>query len=224
MAKASDADDLSKEIIKAIAPEWQNLPAAVQAAIEQAALAGAQAGLAQFGAHDADMIAAVNQGARDWAHERAAELVGMKWTEAGELIPNPHAEWVIADTTRDRIRNLVTEAFESETDLSDVRNSIMDALEGEPIFSEGRADMIAKTEVSFAQTSNNFLAWQKVGLVNTVTSLLSADHEIDDQCDDNADVVVEFGEQFPSGDTMPPFHPRCECVLVAVDIDSGDMP
>jgi hypothetical protein len=39
------------------------------------------------------VIATANHAASDWAQERAAQMVGMSYDDAGTLIPNPNVEW-----------------------------------------------------------------------------------------------------------------------------------
>lgn len=43
-------------------------------------------------------------------------------------------------------------------------------------------------------------------------------------CAQNADVVVEIGKPFPSGDTRPPAHPNCRCALGPVIPGFNDRP
>jgi hypothetical protein len=61
----------------------------------------------------------VNEAAVAWAKDRSAELVGMKYVD-GELVPNPRAEWSIEETTRDTIRDLVTQATEEGWSMDDL--------------------------------------------------------------------------------------------------------
>lgn len=215
-AETPDPDKIADEIYAALAAEFLTLPDKIEAEIRRAGEAGARKGLSEIGETDSGMIQEVNTLARDFAKERAAELVGMRITEDGELIQNPNAEWAITETTRLRLREIVKNAFGKETTMEEFIQAIQDA----DIFSEYRAEMIARTETALAQTNGNFEAWKVTGAVKSVTWLLSDDHETPDECDENDGEVVAFGDLFSSGDRMPPAHPNCWCVLAAERISA----
>jgi len=213
LAKAS-ADEIAAALYAEIMDEWERLPEEAKEDLVAAAESGAAKGAVQLRISDVEVISAVNATARDWAEKRAAELVGMRWTDDGDLVPNPNAQWRISDTTRDELRRIVASAFEKETPLDVLTEEIKTA----GAFSSVRAELIARTEIQFAQVSGNYAAWQESGLVESVTSILSADHEVEDECDDNDGVVVRLGEPFPSGDLAPPYHPRCMCVIATAEL------
>jgi hypothetical protein len=210
------AESISNDVFE----EFRTLPAHVQPALEDAMLSGINTGMLQLALHDTKMISAANKIATDYAKDRAAELVGMKYNAEGELIENPSAEWAISDTTRDKIKRIVKESFEGETKIKDVAAKIQQALQDDEagIFTDARAKTIANTEVANAQAGGNFEVWKRSGLVGTVKWTVSADEPCD-ICEANKDVEVEFEDEFPSGDIMPPAHPNCRCVLVAVKIE-----
>jgi hypothetical protein len=158
------------------------------------------------------MIAASNTVAEEYAAARAAEMVGMRRTESGKLIENPNAEWAISDTTRDELRTIVRDAFETETPLP----TLIDKIKAAGAFSNHRAAMIARTEVQTAQSAGNFDIWKTSGVVTGTKWFPSADHTEECECEPNFLVTVPFGELFPSGDFYPPVHPHCECVVAAV--------
>jgi SPP1 gp7 family putative phage head morphogenesis protein len=197
---------------------WASLPPDVVDDLESAILAGTSKGLIELDIHVSEegLISEVNALARDWAENRAAELVGMAWDEDGNLIANPDAQWVISETTRDELRQIITDAFKKNTPIEDIIQAIEDA----DTFSEARAEMIARTEVSRAQTIGNFEVWEKSELVQTVRWQTSADAlRVCDDCDENSQAdPVDLGDEFPSGDPYPPAHPNCRCVLIAVKI------
>ncbi len=147
-----------------------------------------------------------------YAADRAAELVGMRKTPAGKLVPNPNAQWTISETTRQELRTIVTDAFATDTPLPALIESIKTA----GAFSDHRAGMIARTEVATAQSAGNFEIWKQTGVVTQLKWFLSADHDEACDCEDNEDVTVDFGTPFPSGDFFPPQHPHCICVVAAV--------
>jgi SPP1 gp7 family putative phage head morphogenesis protein len=217
-----DPEKIAGFIIEEVQAEFENLPSEVRPALEQAILSGINNGILQLEIHDTSMIASANNIAAKYASERAAELVGMKYDVEGNLVENPNAEWAISDTTRDKIQRIVTQAFEGETNIKDVAAKIQTALQDDEagIFTDARAEMIAQTEVANAQAEGNFDVWKQSGLVETVKWTVSADEPCD-ECEGNEDEEVEFGKEFQSGDIMPPAHPRCRCVLVAVKIKEG---
>lgn len=207
-------DDIADQIFDDIASEFDDLPSNTRDALEQAANAGVNKGILDVHLSDSSLISAVNQIAADWASERAAEMVGKKYNADGELVDNPDAKWVIADTTRDELRTLIKQAFEQETSMPELTASIRAA----GAFSEGRADMIARTEVANAQVKGNWEVWEATGLVTAVQWAVSDDDNVCDECLGNDEEIVDFGEEFPSGDTSPPAHPNCQCTIFAASI------
>lgn len=184
--------------------------------LEDAMLSGMGQALLDLEITDSTLLSKINTIARDWAQGRAAEMIGMRVDADGSLVSNPDAEWRIDTGTRKEIRELVTGAFSDETKMSELIADIKEA----GSFSDRRADMIGRTEVALAQVSGNYEVWQKSGLVTKVKWLLSADHEDGSgcACEDNENKTVDFGEPFPSDDLMPPAHPNCWCVLLAVGV------
>lgn len=110
--------------------------------------------------------------AKDIARSRAAELVGMRIDENGNLYPNPDAEWAISDTTREQLVGLI-----QNTEPTELPQAIRDSL----AFSPYRARMIAQTETHFIQTSTAYNYAQESGRTYK-QSVLSNTHGQDDQC------------------------------------------
>jgi hypothetical protein len=124
-------------------------------------------------------------------------------------VPSARADYVISDTTRKKLRGGISDLFEQkELTLRQVE----DAIEESGQFTDIRASIIARTEISRAQTQGNLLSWQMSGLVQLVAWRLSVDHDIDDICDDLASggpyKVMEVPEL--------PAHPNCLCALVVL--------
>jgi len=212
-----DADAFAETVYLAI--DWGTLAVKVEDDLAQIATEGGYAGLAQLQITSADMIDSMQTLARDFAAERAAELVGMRKVGPGKYVENPDARYAISDTTRAELRTIVQEAFEADTDLSD----LVDRIAAAEAFSPERAMVIARTETKRAQAHGNLDAWQKTGVVQTVQWMVSGTHDIDDVCDGNqAAGHVEIGKKFPSGDTAPPAHPNCNCSIVAGKIKGID--
>lgn len=210
LAKADDDPSDWKYIASAAyaAIEWEPLVQEIKEDIEEVVQNGALDGLGQLSISDEDLFSAANTMAADYAHERAAELVGMKYTADGNLVTNPDAQWAISETTREDLRDLIESAFEQETPITQLSADIRDS----QMFSEYRAQMIAATEVQRAQILGTVEIWKESGLVETVIWQVSALGPCS-ECAENQDEEVKLGSAFPSGDQYPPVHPFCRCVL-----------
>lgn len=161
------------------------------------------------------VISDVNQLAMDWAKEHAGELLGTKWYD-GEKSPDPSEKWPVSESTRMAIRKIMTEAFGRETRMSDLVQRVQDATG----FPKERAEVIADTEVSFAQSRGNLEAWQRMGVVRSIRWSTSMLHTERDACDLNAEAgAVPIGHLFPSGDPAPPAHIGCRCVAVIAELN-----
>jgi hypothetical protein len=209
-----DVDDWTNQIYEAISGQFDEVQKDAVLHLTAAALSGADKGIADLGITDDDLIASVNEGARDWADSRAAEMVGMRLTDSGELVPNPNAKWVIGDETRKQIRQIVSDAFDDESKMADIQESI----KGAGAFSDYRAEMVARSEISNAQTSANYDVWQQSGVVQELTWEMSEQHTEPCVCEDNDGVSVPIGTPFPSGDLFPIAHPNCDCSVFASKI------
>jgi hypothetical protein len=151
------------------------------------------------------MIDAKNKIAGDWARARAAEMVGMRRTPEGELVPNPKAEWAISDTTRDQLRAIIEDAFQHNTSMKDLARDIREA----GAFSAARAKLIARTEAHQAQQQGNLAGWVASGVVESVAIRVSMLHDPLLRCD-----CVEVAAAGPYAlDRVPrlPRHPACCC-------------
>jgi SPP1 gp7 family putative phage head morphogenesis protein len=214
----SEGSDLADNILDAIERYWDSVPGLVRPQLQNANLSGVGAGMLQLAVNDSKITASANQSAADFAAERAAELVGKKYNDDGELVDNPRAEWAISDTTRDKIRQIITDSFADDTNLTDVRDDIVAALEDEAddqgIFSKERAMMIARTEITRAQNAGNFSVWEDSGIVKSIRWISSEDEKVCDVCEGNDGIVVNLGEAFPSGDQYPGAHPACRCAVI----------
>jgi hypothetical protein len=218
LSKASneEAEQFAVAVIAALEEEARSLPSQIRGPLESAMTSGIGEGLMQIEISDSGLISSANEIAQKYASERAAELVGMRYNDEGELVANPNAEWAISDHTRNRIREIISESFTEDTPLPDIQASIREALQEEAedvgIFSEARAAMIARTEVMMAQNGGNYTTWEKSGVVKKV-KWLTSNLEPCEECVINSTKEITIGKIFPSGHKMPPAHPRCSCVL-----------
>jgi len=211
LLKAADEQEALDAILRSLKQEFQSIPDEVLAPLAESALAGAANGSLQLNITSEDMLGKINETAQAWASKRAAELVGMRRNEDGELVPNPNAKWAITDTTRDKLQSIIEDLFGEETvTLADVEERLQEA----GIFSDTRATMIARTEITRAQVQGNLESWRRSGLVDKVNWQLSSLHDKDDVCTELADGSPYELEDVPDF----PAHPNCECTIVLSEI------
>lgn len=216
VAKAEGMSPEEEQALEAISAAisfdaWEALVPDVEEALR---VAYAQSGIDAYYEIEAEvstLFDQVNEAAAAYAQTRSAEMVGMSYV-GGQLVPNPNAEWTITETTREGLRELVSNAFAEGWSPAELSNQIRDS----GIFGKVRAELIASTEMSMAQSEATLSAWKQSGLVLRKRSVLSADHTGEDECDDAAEQdFIPVGEDFVTGDDAPPFHPRCRCSLEA---------
>jgi hypothetical protein len=190
---------------------WQDLPAEVAPVLnEEGQEAGteiiASAGLIL----DQDQWNAAEDEVADIALDRAGELVGLKWDEdSNQWIDNPNAEWRIDEDVRDELAKLVSYAEEEGWSNADLRGAIVES----NLFSEDRAELIARTELKYIDGMGAAAVAERTGATQKKW-MLSANHDEQDDCDGNADEDwIGIDEDFPSGDDTVPAHPRCQCVV-----------
>ena len=133
-------------------------------------------------------------------------------TRAGELIND------VNDTTSEGLRDLTRQAMAGQWDV----DTLADKLEEAGLFSDYRAEMIARTEMSFAQNAGALAAGRaarKAGVpVKKVWTLGPNPCPICEEAASHGtiDLDAEFGD---AGDAPPP-HPNCMCALELV-IEDG---
>lgn len=165
--------------------------------------------LAQIGtlADDGKIVERVNERALNWARDRAAELVGVSDNEAYSL----------DDSTREMIRSIIADGIENNLATSEIG----DILEEAYAFSDDRAQLIAATEITSANSEGALVGYQeaKAEGVNVKKSWLVLEDGCD-ICQENADAgPIDLDDSFPSGDDAPGAHPKCRCVLVPEVVD-----
>lgn len=200
----TDIDEQAlRDALDALDLEWVDVQDVIESDIAEAYRVGGKVGM--------EMLIADNPGALDLVNERA---VSFAQERAAELVTD------IAETTRDQLRSLITSAIEDGAGSGDLATSIEDMFG----FSESRSDMIARTELAHAHTQGNIDAWQSSDVgVEYKQSILGSEHDLDDECDGNADDgPIPMDEDFSSGDDAPPFHPNCVCALLPVFANEVD--
>ena len=195
-----DPNSLADEIILSL--DWDSIPSLIRPELEEGIRAGVAQAVTTGKLITTNLIQEINTNAQTWASQQAAELVGRKYNESGELVPNPDATFNITETTRDQLRQIVTRAMAQETDISD----IMADIDAAGIFSEDRATTIARTEINRAEVGGNLEAYRQMG-----TALLDWLPAPDacPQClayaDEGPYTIDEFFE------LLDETHPLCRC-------------
>lgn len=180
------------------------------AALEEVGKDSSRISLGQIGITlDDDQITnKVNTRAVEWARERSAELVDIDADDDTSLF----------GTTRDMIRGTIADGLENNLSTSEIG----DALEEAYAFSDDRAQLIAATEVTSANSQASLASYQEAAELGV--SVQKSWLVLEDGCDicqENADAgAIDLEDTFPSGDTAPGAHPNCRCVLVPVVTDA----
>jgi hypothetical protein len=134
------------------------------------------------------------------------------------MLQRPKAFQQILDSTNVTIRGL------TRTSITDIGNSLAEAIElgldassaalliSRNVASPARALTIAITEQNRVISAATMERYKEAGLEKQ-------EWAVSDPCDicaKNDRVIVPIGTSFPSGDTQPPAHPHCRCVLLPV--------
>jgi len=100
------------------------------------------------------MLLRTHTEAVNYSAGRSAELVGRRYNAAGDLVDNPSADWSIASTTRDVLRREIRDAVATHGDVDKLADRTSDT----GIFSDERAEKIARTELSMAMNQGTLEA------------------------------------------------------------------
>lgn len=228
---AEDEDELRSRLnrlVEGLQLDWTDLPPSVQNIIEPMAKDGAAEALEQIDASAQTTTDLANERATQWARERSAELVGMKYGEDGELVDNPDAKWSITESTRTMVKDLVTKAIDEGWS----NDRLAQEIGRDEAFSDDRAELIARTETAMADVQGNMVAYKAAadsGIELKKEWLTAEDDLVSDDCQLNADAgPIDLDDAFPSGASAPPEHPNCRCDVLPVrlardeDADQGD--
>jgi len=134
------------------------------------------------------------------------------------MLQRPKAFQEILDSTNVTIRGL------TQTSITDIGNSLAEAIDlgldassaalliSRNVASPARALTIAITEQNRVISAATMARYKEAGLEKQ-------EWAVSDPCDicaKNDGTIVPIGTSFPSGDTQPPAHPHCRCVLLPV--------
>lgn len=180
-----DLDD-ADEAAERLEEETEGLRAAVTMTVTGAALAGVRAVRRQVGRVGVDW-SLVNEEARDWARQYSYELVGELNETSRQLLRDEIARWMESGEELERLVERLT-----------------------PQFGEGRARVIATTEVTRGYAQGNLMGWRRRGGVTRFRWHTAVDQRVCPICG------PRDGEEYGLGAETPPAHPRCRCWMTAV--------
>jgi hypothetical protein len=156
---------------------------------------------------EGDLVDQVHQRAVDYAKRRGAELVSLDGDKN------------IVDATRAAIQTAIFEGLEANIGA----DAIADSIQASTAFSAYRAELIADTEIAFANADGKLAGWNAAadtGLTLTHSWQTSNDGDCCDECQGNEDQgAIPIDEAFESGDDAEPAHPNCKCVTYAEVVD-----
>ena len=210
VAKNEELNKVTKEqellIASLAAIQWQELMNSVITDLYEAVQIGGSDGIAQTELKEFNLESL----ASTYSSKRSAEMIGKKVVD-GVLEDNPNARYVISNTTKDDLEDLIARAVENDISIDGLVKQIQFAT----TFSRTRAELIAKTEIAMAQIHGHLEMWKSSGVVKKVNIVLSSDHILEDMCD-----VVSKQSPFAI-DELPsmPIHPNCECSVEAVETE-----
>ena len=213
LAKAAAMDDGASSSFYAVDEvefNWTPLVKLIKPGMAVVAVDAGGEALDALGLFDEEVKIQMTNDATLAASDRAAEMVGRKWSD-GKLIDNPDAKWRIDEATRDMIRGTATTAVQEGWSNQRLASELKDA----HAFSAERAENIARTETARAQIEGAIAGWKASGVVGGRQWKTAQD--CCDICQELDGEIVGLDEDFDDGD--PPLHPSCRCDLQAVLID-----
>ena len=207
-------EEEAEEIAESVANDvdlttWVTVAGILRPDMESVAREQADMAVAQLKGGEAEMAAA-RQTAEKAASDRAAQMVGFKWTDTGELVPDPDSERNLVNTTRKGIAVQVRNALEDGM----TRDEMSAAIAGSAAFSDFRAGAIAESELITIDSSAAALGWVAASAVARKVWILNPAHPVTDICDINAAAgAIPVTEPFPTGVMGPLAHPGCICSM-----------
>ena len=192
--------------------DWSELADLSVGVLTDVTTDGGLEALKQIGMLDDDLEEKLRERAGLWAHDRSAEMVGMKWVD-DELVPNPDARWQITEGTRDMLRGMTERALDEGWSTDQMAAEI----EASYPFSEARAEMIARTEIAKADVAGTMEGYRVSGVVTMKRWLTAQDDLVSDECAACGDIgAIGIDDTFPGGADAPPNHPNCRCAVIPV--------
>ena len=193
--------------------EWRALVSLAEGSLVGMTRDGAESALGQLGVKVEDVRVLAGDNAAAWGRDRAAELIGMKRDDDGNLVPNPNAKWRIDDSTREMLRGAVEKALTEGKSADELKADILES----NAFSASRAETIARTEIAKADMAGTMTGYRASGLVAGKEWSTAQDDQVSEECEacERAG-VIGLNDKFPSGEDAPPNHPNCRCTVLPV--------
>jgi hypothetical protein len=157
---------------------------------------------------------AADDGYIDWANwrpgDRATALLLRPTGGFAKYLQTIDADSYFKKFNKETIENLGTALSDSIAAGLDAESAAV--MIGRHVASPSRALTIAITEQNRAMSFGSIQRYKEA-------ELEKMEWHVSDPCDKcakNAGVEVEIGQSFPTGNTQPPAHPHCRCVLLPV--------
>ncbi len=139
----------------------------------------------------------LDDGAVRWMNNRAAEMVTKINAETRQLLADTLARGARAgDST-------ATLAKRIRSEVASMAN-----------VTEGRAHLIATTELNNAMSEASLQTYTRLGVAGKSWSTVGDDRVSEDCLANEADGIIPMENSFSAGKQRPPQHPGCRCTLV----------
>lgn len=178
--------------------------AGIEGMLGEVAADGGKSFLAQLTlARQSDMFDQVNDRAVAYAKARAAELVSG-----------------IDEATRDDLKGIIANGLSENIGMDVIADNIRDAY----AFSDERAGLIARTEITMANQTGALEGMKLArGAGVKLKKVWVPDDDACEDCQANGDQgPIDLDEDFVSGDDAPPAHPHCECSIASEAEDENN--
>lgn len=179
-------------------------------AAEEGAASGAYQATAHLGANLKNTQAEATKQAVAAAKDRAAELVGLKVDNEGNVVENPAAKWAMSQTAKDDVLATIKQAIaENWTPLQ-----LESVIQASALFTADHAEMVADNEITRQQAQGHLYAWMQSGKVLEYAWMVMP--LCCPLCESFAALgSVPVGYEFAPLIFTPGAHPWCRCWLTA---------
>ena len=207
--KIETTDEEKIALAAYLAIQWDEIVDSMTTSLMAAYLVGAEEALQQLGMVSQDINDAASKAAVEYANNRAAEMIGKKYVDE-KLVESPSAKYVIANTTKDDLLDVVTQASQDDLSITEM----MERIKMAGTFSDLRSQFIAKNERAVAQSVGHISMWKASGRIKLVNVVLSDAHNVYDLCDEHSSNGPYTLENCP----IIPAHPYCACKVQVIEL------
>jgi len=147
----------------------------------------------------------IDDNAVRWMNSRAAEMVTK-----------------INEETRKRLAGTLSRGARAGDSTARLARRIRSEVSSMANITEGRAHLIATTELNNAMSEASLQTYDRLGVAGKSWST-AGDDEVSEECQANEGAgVIPIGATFPGGVGRPPQHPNCRCSLVPEIMDAPE--